>query len=163
MARTKTKSTKKSEKSDLFAVIHKDHTEVSGLFKKLEKANGEKAESLYAELRTALTAHAEAEERAVYPQLRQREKTKDIALEALEEHDLIKHLFSKLDGMSPEDEEWNATVYVLKEIVDHHVEEEESTMFARMRKAFDKEERHEVLMDFEDAKSSYFGAEQRVA
>jgi len=117
---------------NLFQLIKKDHRLVSSLFSKINKTNenaGKTREKLYLELRENLDLHARAEEAVVYPQLKEREKTKDIGYEAVEEHAIMKFLFSKIDAEEPTTEEWMAQVTVLKEVVEHHVEEEEDEMF----------------------------------
>ena len=59
--------------------------------------------------------------------------TEDVALESLEEHHVVKWVLSELDGMDPADERFDAKVTVLIENVRHHVEEEESEFFPKVR------------------------------
>ncbi len=140
---------------NLFQLIKKDHRLVSSLFSKINKTNenaGKTREKLYLELRENLDLHARAEEAVVYPQLKEREKTKDIGYEAVEEHAIMKFLFSKIDAEEPTTEEWMAQVTVLKEVVEHHVEEEEDEMFKKMEKAFSEEEIAEMGQQFAEFK-----------
>ncbi len=143
------------KKQNIFALLKKDHEKVSQLFSKIEKA-GDKAvakkETLYAKIREELTIHSFGEEKAVYPLLKENEKTQDIGWESVEEHGVVKYLFSKIDAATAGTPDWKALVTVLKEVVEHHVEEEESEMFSKMRKAFSKEELDLMGVNFVKAK-----------
>ena len=78
--------------------------------------------------------HAAIEEQLFYPVARATvPETEDIALESLEEHHIVKWVLSELDGMDPADERFDAKVTVLIENVRHHVEEEESEFFPKVR------------------------------
>jgi hemerythrin superfamily protein len=127
----------------IFQILKADHKKVSALLEKLEKTTEEKAEQrekLFAQFRTEMLTHAKAEEKAVYSHLKSEEKTKDITLEAYEEHALVEHLISQLDALDKSDETWTAKMTVLKEMIEHHVEEEEGDMFKKMKKTFDSNE-----------------------
>jgi len=52
-----------------------------------------------------------------------------MVLEAYEEHDVVKLVLAELPRVDPEDERFEAKMTVLKEMVEHHVEEEEDEMF----------------------------------
>jgi hypothetical protein len=54
--------------------------------------------------------------------------------------------------MSKDDEIWTAKMTVLKENVEHHVEEEEGEMFPKARKALTEEEIETLGMRMEAAK-----------
>ena len=78
--------------------------------------------------------HAAIEEQVFYPVARATvPDTEDIALESLEEHHIVKWVLSELDGMDPAAERFDAKVTVLIENVRHHVEEEESEFFPKVR------------------------------
>ena len=54
--------------------------------------------------------------------------------------------------MAKDDEEWTAKFTVLKENVEHHVEEEEGEMFEKARKVLAKEDQEALGTRLEDAK-----------
>jgi len=88
----------------------------------------------------ALTVHAKMEAAIFYPALRRAGKTEDkeSVLEAAEEHGRVNDLIAKIRWSEGRDETFKAKLTVLKEIVEHHLKEEESTMFdpaARRRRA----------------------------
>lgn len=145
-----------AKKRDIFSLIKADHRKVDGLFAKLEKTTERAANTRkkwYAELRRELTLHTEAEEKALYPSLKENEKTEEIGFESVEEHDIVKFLLGKLDDTPCDAKEWTAQITALQEAVEHHVEEEEDEMFPKMRKAFSKEELEEFAQGFEAIKA----------
>lgn len=84
--------------------------------------------------------HEDIEEQIFYPALKQHPKGKDIVLEGYQEHHVVDILLRELEAMPPQDERWQAKLKVLKENVEHHIEEEEGEMFRTARRVFDKEE-----------------------
>lgn len=123
-------------KPTIITLLKADHKTVAGLFDVLDdtKAPGKRAK-IFARLDQALSAHAEFEEERVYPLLQARKASKDMALEAIEEHAQIKRLLSELRDLNPADERWKAKVTVLAEDVRHHVKEEESDDLPELKKA----------------------------
>ena len=97
-------------------------------------------EELFAQLKQELDIHAHIEETIFYPVLKQEAETRDITLEGFEEHHVVKVLLQELDAMPVDAEEWGAKLKVLKENVEHHVEEEEGEMFKSAREVLSKEQ-----------------------
>jgi hemerythrin superfamily protein len=116
------------------------HREVDSLFSKITSAQAKnKKPQLFEELADKLAIHAAIEEHHFYPAVRA-SPTKDIVLESLEEHLGIKRELADLLDMSADDERFDAAIKVLKEQVEHHVEEEESDLFPKVRKLLDKDQ-----------------------
>lgn len=136
---------------DAITMLKDDHREVEKLFKRFEKA-GDRA---YKEKRDvvdriveALSVHAAVEEQLFYPVTRETvEGTDDVVLESIEEHQIVKWLLHDLERMDPQDERFDAKVTVLIENVRHHVEEEETDYFPKVREALGRKE----LADLGDA------------
>lgn len=126
-----------------FTLLKEDHKKVAGILEKIDATTerGVKTrEELFTQLKTELDIHAEIEETIFYPALEEHEETRDITLEGIEEHRIVKELLAELDAMAKDDEVWTAKMTVLKENVEHHVEEEEGEMFPKARKALTEEE-----------------------
>lgn len=124
---------------DAITLLKNDHQTVERLFKNFEKA-GDRAfvekRKIVDRIVEELSVHAAIEEQYFYPVARATVPgTEDIALESLEEHHVVKWLLSELDGMDPQAERFDAKVTVLIENVRHHVEEEESDCFPKVREA----------------------------
>jgi hypothetical protein len=81
------------------------------------------------------------EESLFYPALRKAggKDERDSVLEAAEEHGVVKDLIAKIEALPPRDETLEAKVTVLKELVHHHVKEEESEIFSEARSALGQE------------------------
>ena len=71
--------------------------------------------------------------------LRREAETREITLEGLEEHHVMKVLLRELAAMKFDSEQWTAKLKVLKENVEHHVEEEEGEMFVDAKKILSKD------------------------
>ena len=126
-----------------FTLLKQDHEKVSGIFEKLEETT-ERAiktrQELFAQLKTELDIHAHIEETILYPTLKEADETREITLEAFEEHAVVKQLLSELEEMPVDREEWKAKLTVLRENVEHHVEEEETEMFGQARQVLSQEQ-----------------------
>lgn len=138
-----------------FTLLKEDHKKVAGILEKLDATTerGVKTrEELFTQLKTELDIHAEIEETIFYPELEKHDETRDITLEGIEEHRIVKELLAELDAMAKDDEVWTAKMTVLKENVEHHVEEEEGEMFPKARKALTEEEIESLGTRLEAAK-----------
>jgi hemerythrin superfamily protein len=139
-----------------FTVLKSDHKKVAGILEKIDSTTerGVKTrEELFTQLKTELDVHARIEETIFYPVLKKADETRDITLEALEEHRLVKQLLGELETMGKDDEQWTAKFTVLKENVEHHVEEEEGEMFPKARKVLSDEEAETLGTRMEAAKN----------
>jgi len=132
---------------DAITLLKTDHEKVSGIFEKLEETTerAEKTrEELFTKLKQELDLHAHVEEKIFYPALKESEETRDITMEGIQEHHVVKVLLRELDAMGVTSETWTAKLKVLKENVEHHVEEEEEDMFKKARTVLSKEQLEEL-------------------
>jgi len=112
------------------------HRQVEELFDELEDAeSADERTEVCALICDNLAIHAKIEESYFYPAV-QAARTEDILLESLEEHVQVKRAIVDLLALSATDERFLATANVLKESVQHHVEEEEGDLFPKVRKLF---------------------------
>ena len=149
---------------DAFELLKSDHEKVAGILEKIEGTT-ERAlktrEELFTQLKTELDIHAAIEEKIFYPVLEKAEESRDITLEAFEEHRLVTQLLTELESESKDDETWTAKFTVLKENIEHHVEEEEGEMFKQARKVLSKAEIEELGTRMEKAKGEQKAAAAR--
>ena len=140
---------------NIFELLKQDHEKVAGIFEQLEPTT-ERAEKtraeLFARLKAELDLHAYLEETILYPALKQEEETREIALEGVEEHRVVKRLLKELDEIPVTSEQWTAKLTVLKENVEHHVEEEEGEMFKKARAALSREQIENLTTQLESEK-----------
>ena len=128
---------------DAITMLKADHEKMRKLLNELETTTerGVKTRSeLYATIKGELTIHEVIEEEIFYPALRDHPKAKEIVLEGYEEHHVVDLLMGELEDLDVGDEAWGAKALVMKENVEHHMEEEEGEMFAKARQAFDRQE-----------------------
>src|SRR5688572_9116825 len=115
-----------------YELLKKDHEKVSDLFERIESASGEAKLAAFKKLKAELDVHALIEETILYPALKKAAETRDITLEAYEEHKVVKDLLAELAAAKPSDK-WDAKLTVLKENVEHHVDEEEGDLFNKAK------------------------------
>jgi len=137
----------------LFDLLKKDHREAVALLKKIENSPlADERRDLFTQLKPALTAHSRAEEEAVYEVVKNRDKTHTRILENYEEHHLIDDLLEKLSSSSPADETWVARLTVMRELLEHHIVNEEEVLFFRIRALCNREQMNEMAENFQFAK-----------
>jgi hemerythrin-like domain-containing protein len=132
---------------DAINLLEADHRRLEDLFKQGEDTTGratKKRREILEKLTRELNAHEVIEEKILYPSLKQHPAAKDIVLEGLEEHHVADVIVKELVKVSPGDEQWAAKFKVLKENIEHHIEEEEGTMFRAARGIFSREELREM-------------------
>ena len=116
---------------DAFQLLKADHQKVAQLFDQLESASGKAKLQVFQQIQTELELHTHIEETIFYPALEQPKQTHDLTLEAYEEHDVVKKLLGELSRARTANDEWEAQAKVLRENVEHHVEEEEGELFSK--------------------------------
>src|SRR5437868_6665121 len=120
-------------------LLKKQHREVKTLFRQAKKANAEERREILDQIEEKLTHHMHIEENVFYPAVReiQTKKTEEMIPEAYEEHHVVKLVLAEFPDLDPEDEQFEAKMTVLDELIQHHVEEEESEMFQAAEKLGD--------------------------
>ena len=125
---------------DALKLLKTDHDRVKKLLNELdettERADKTRTEGLM-KLKQDLKIHEAIEEEIFYPALKEHAEAKDIVLEAFEEHDVVNMIMSEIEQTATSDETWKAKFSVMKENLEHHIEEEEGEMFDKAREIFD--------------------------
>ena len=132
---------------DAITLLKQDHDKVKKLLAELESTTerGVKTRSeLFATIKGELMVHETIEEEIFYPELKAHPKAKDIVLEGFEEHHVVDLLMGELESLDVSDETWGAKAIVMKENIEHHIEEEEGEMFKIARRVFEAEELDEL-------------------
>jgi len=134
---------------DAIELLKMQHEEAKKLFEQIEAAEDENKEEIFEQLADALAVHATIEEKHFYPATKNA-RTEELLQEAVEEHLGVKRLIADLLEMSPEDAQFDAKVKVLKEQVEHHVEEEEGELFPKVKKMFKEDELDDLGVVMQD-------------
>ena len=133
---------KKTAAPDAIALLKQDHEKVRTLLGQLENATGARRQKLLGQIKQELEVHTTIEEEIFYPayhQASRKKEDKKLYFEAVQEHHVVDLVMPEMnDGSSPE--ELKARAKVLKDLVEHHAEEEEKQMFPRARKVMDRDE-----------------------
>ena len=140
---------------DIFDVLTTDHEKVKKTLEQMEQSSAKAAkrrETLLESLRSNLVPHMQAEEQFFYPMLLDEVSDKEPVYAALEEHRAAKAVLADLDAVSFEDPRWSARLNVFKELVEHHIEEEESTVFDLAREIMDEDRATEAARRFKELK-----------
>lgn len=127
-----------TKSQDAIALLKEDHRRVEDLFAQFEKAKGDgRKEKLALEICKELTIHTILEEEIFYPSI-EGKVDEELLKESYVEHDAAKVLVAEIESGAPSDEFYDSKVKVLKEEIEHHVEEEEKPkegLFAQTRDA----------------------------
>jgi hemerythrin-like domain-containing protein len=142
--------------NDILDTLKQEHRDVAELLEKLvESESAAERKSLLASITNALVPHLRAEEKVVYdPILALRGKEqKTHGEEGYMEHALGDKMLASLGKMSnPTSPEFSAGAKVLKELVEHHVEEEETNIWSDVKDNFSDEDRVAMNKKFLAAK-----------
>jgi hemerythrin-like domain-containing protein len=152
---------------DATALLRKDHDTVRKLLGELEETTtrgAKKREALVAEIALEVEVHAAIEEEIFYPAFREQGESGEdekLFLEAAEEHKLVHGALPELQSTDPRTELFSARAKVLKDLIEHHADEEESELFPRVRELFSKSELQELGQRLEERKSELVEAYSR--
>jgi hypothetical protein len=138
-------------KARIFELLREEHRMAMEMLEEICEGGLDEEErpELFAELRAALMSHALAESRAFYAPLKQQASEPDKVLEADAEHVVAERLIEDLSGTRLDAERWMARAKVLKEVVRHHIEEEEGELFPLAQESCDEATLEEMADNFE--------------
>jgi len=139
---------------DALELIKQDHKRLKKLLEETLEAQGTDREARMDHLRTELVAHERMEEEVFYPRLKQEQKAREEVLEGYEEHHVADVLLDELLEVPAETDLWKAKVKVLKENVEHHMDEEESELFKKARSVLNRDELEQLGARMERIKRS---------
>ena len=154
--------------TDAIAFLKQDHATVKKLLKRLESAeDGNKRQELLSQVEMEVKIHTQIEEDVFYPAYRESarsEKDEELYFEALEEHHVVDLVLPEIKDVDSEDERFAAKAKVLKDIIEHHIEEEEKQMFPKARRLIGMSMLRELGQQLEERKqelASDYGVETR--
>ncbi len=152
-----------ARQKDAIALLKEDHKKVKGLLSQLEKTTERGAArrtKLLRQIEAEVKVHTTIEEEIFYPAYRdavRKKDDRDLYQEALEEHHVVDLVLPELKESDPAGEIFGAKAKVLKELIEHHAEEEEKEMFPKARRALGAVELRELGSRMESRKRSLGG------
>jgi hemerythrin-like domain-containing protein len=156
-------STRRPVEKDAIALLKEDHEKVRELLGELEETTSKatsRRQTLLKSIEQELKIHTKIEEEIFYPAFRDassKEDDKKLYYEALEEHHVVDMVLPEIRKIDAGSDEFAAKAKVLKDLVEHHAEEEEAEMFPRARKLMDREELLQLGQQIVQAKESMTG------
>lgn len=134
-------------------LLKKQHRQAATLLRQiLGSEDADERRKLVEELTDHLQQHTRIEEEVFYPAFREAagtQKADSLVRESFEEHHLVDVLLEEIPELDPEDEQFDAKVTVLKEVIEHHVEEEQDEMFPAAEKKLGRERLEELAVEME--------------
>jgi len=141
---------------DAIDLLESDHRRLEDLLKKGEETTVRAVKGrkeLLDTITNELNAHELIEEKVLYPALKSHPDAKAIVLEGYQEHHVADLLVKELHGLARSDERWGPKLKVLKENIEHHIEEEEDTMFPMARSVLSRADLEELGVRMETMKA----------
>jgi hypothetical protein len=142
----------------IYDILSKEHDQVLDMFEEVI-SNGSK--QTFLKIKAELDPHLEGEEKLFYPVIKEKKEARESVLEGYEEHRIAEMLLSELESMDEKDERWNAKIKVLKESIEHHVEEVQKEIFEISRKALSQEKAEEIAQKYLEFKKNFKGKKQQ--
>jgi hemerythrin-like domain-containing protein len=142
------------------ALLKADHATVRGLLRELEATTerGTKIrERLLAEIEREIKIHSQIEEELFYPTFKkvaEDTEAEDLFYEATEEHHVVDMVLPELKSTSPKTPEFAAKAKVLKDLIEHHAQEEETEMFVEARRLMSDEQLRALGDELESRKKT---------
>ena len=135
-----------------------DHNRCRGMFARFKDANAnddaDSMSALFLQILKELEVHMTLEEEIFYPMVRDtNDDISDTVDEGEQEHHVAKVLLAEIKQLPDGSDEWIAKVTVLRESVEHHIDEEEDELFPPLRNRIDKDVWHEMAERFEARKA----------
>lgn len=149
-SRSRSASRSRAMQADAISLLKKDHEKVRGLLRQLERSASKgdgKAEQLLEQIDQEVKIHTQIEEEIFYPAFRDAAKKKDdreLFFEAREEHHVVDLVMPEVEDTDSDAEEFAAKTKVLKELIEHHADEEEKEMFPKAKKLMGRDELREL-------------------
>jgi hemerythrin-like domain-containing protein len=130
----------------IYDILKQEHKDVKKLFKQVLDDNRFQ-DSIYMQIKTALSLHIAGEEKVFYSRLENNQETRQLTLESYEEHDLGRKVLDDIDNSSSDDAKL-AKFKVLSEAIDMHIDEEESELFKKAKRVLSDEDEREIARQF---------------
>jgi hemerythrin superfamily protein len=124
-------------------LIEEQHRLVEDLFEQFESAKGAAKTRIFERIAGNLVAHDAIEREIFYPACEEALEDEDILGESLVEHGVVEFCIFRADKNQGQDE-FDKYVTVLKEVVMHHVKEEEKELLPKAKRALGKERLEEL-------------------
>jgi hemerythrin-like domain-containing protein len=131
---------KTSPRTDAISILKGDHQTVRQLLRRLDNTTDKattRRKDLLSEVENEVKVHTTVEEEIFYPAFKEAVRSKsdkEIYFESLEEHHVVDLVLPEIKSTDAASEQFGAKAKVLRDLIEHHAEEEETEMFPKARK-----------------------------
>lgn len=136
-----------------------EHNKAKDIITQIEaEEDGKKKRKLFEDLYVMIYSHHHAEEDTVFAAVMEKLESKedlDVAREMKEEHSLASYQFSVVEKTGMRNETWDAKFSTLKEVIEHHMDEEEQEFAKLAKEVLSEGELVQLLEEFEKTMSEY--------
>ncbi|WP_416397682.1 hemerythrin domain-containing protein [Allohahella sp. A8] len=141
--------------ADIFEALKNDHKVAKDIMKVLESTEGASKERQenYVKLVKELLAHAKAEERTLYHAMLGSAESQDEATHSISEHKDMEDAMKEVSATEMSSSQWLPKFRELKELVEHHVKEEEQEIFQAARDVLSTSKQNELGALYEKEKA----------
>lgn len=135
---------------DAIKLLKTDHEKVKKLLKELTDTTTraeKKRPQLLEEIEQELKIHTHLEEKIFYPAFKKAGNSnhEQLYFEAFEEHRVVSELvLPDLKKTDPTSEKFSGRAKILKELIEHHADEEENDMFKKAKKSLSADQLKEL-------------------
>lgn len=142
---------------DAVDLILEDHKRLKELISVLKDLDADESQRKNAaeEFAICLIAHAKPEEQVLYTVMKHYPPFRIEAFEGETEHTVADQLLAEIKKAKDNDD-WSAKVKVIAELVEHHIEEEESKILPHVKKGFSRELRNSLGREFLKKKAEVY-------
>jgi hemerythrin superfamily protein len=126
---------------DPFELLMSDHRQILSALDEMANASANSTlqrSRLFLMLKRKLAKHAMAEEDVVYPLVNDQVHDVQSSKGLYDEHADMKIRLFELEKLLKAGEDWSAPVRSLRELIQHHVNEEENVVFPKLRQLLDE-------------------------
>lgn len=123
-------------------LLKQDHRKVLDIIYEIEQTSDraiKTREKLFSKLFLLLKKHEKMEEKVLYPAAEKTAMMGDLVKEAYEEHHVVDNILAEVSRLSANAENWKAKITVMRENLEHHIQEEEEELFPKMEQNFDQQ------------------------
>lgn len=137
---------------NIFEALRKDHDLQRDLLKKLVETSGdtEQRDELFKAIKKELKIHEDGEERFFYIPLIEDDLTQEQARHAIAEHHEIDELLTELENTAYDASSWLKLAKKLQHDVEHHLEDEERTIFQMAGKVLSEKQKQSLSKKYQD-------------
>lgn len=143
---------------DAISLLLADHDRVRELLSQLEDTTTDEADArqtLLEEIEHEIKVHSKVEEKIFYPAFKRAAEEEDdekLFHEATEEHHVVDMVLPEVKRTDPGSVEFAGKAKVLKDLIEHHAEEEENEMFPKAREVMTKDDLVRLGEEIEEMK-----------